>query len=451
MLPYMSLRHVINQIVCLSAIVLVACQPLPNSKFTSTSDLDSNVTSSDRGLAEMIPIERNSDIEDGFKTLAKVNLPQPVEPIVECVKHHANGTYTAYFGYHNANQWPVTIPIGQNNRFHIQNPDRGQSSVFLPGRSPQFPQSAFRVDFDKSNLVWILNGNTVTANKNPHLKCPETPTPTPTPPPSVEPSPTPSMTPVPSSTPSPEPTPTPTPLPTPTPTPPTLIQIQDVRLQTSDQSIMGPNAPAALQVQPTEQATLELKIIGHFESVLALTEETMRFTFEAGLLHQTFWGDEPPVRVLLNGSLILEPISISATEIQVRLNTRYLPDLYLLGDHQLSVHIGPVSQLVSIRVSEPLSVINLLPQLQAGVYMPASSQTPAYLKLKGTNLLLNPSWTQTTLNQQAVQAKATTIFADGSAEMWLVLPSDLAELNRWDVRYQTPFGVSTLEVAKVLP
>ena len=90
----------------------------------------------------------------------------PVRPILECVANNGNGSYTAYFGYRNDNNLPVTLPIGSANKFSPSPQDRGQPTTFAPGRTPYWPNAAFSIPFDGNNLVWTLDGRTATASAN---------------------------------------------------------------------------------------------------------------------------------------------------------------------------------------------------------------------------------------------------------------------------------------------
>jgi hypothetical protein len=103
----------------------------------------------------------------------------PVRPILECVVENGPGNYTAHFGHLNENPDPVTIPVGSDNRFTPLPQDRGQTTDFPPGRSPFFPNAAFQVDFNGSNLVWTLrspDGSTRTSTASSgSTRCPEIP------------------------------------------------------------------------------------------------------------------------------------------------------------------------------------------------------------------------------------------------------------------------------------
>ena len=88
-----------------------------------------------------------------------------VRPIMECVVNNFNGTYTAYFGYLNENDFAVDIPIGDENYFHPDPQDRGQPTTFDPGRTPYWPNAAYSTVFgEDQTLVWHLDGRTATAS-----------------------------------------------------------------------------------------------------------------------------------------------------------------------------------------------------------------------------------------------------------------------------------------------
>jgi hypothetical protein len=71
---------------------------------------------------------------------------------------NANGSYTARFGYNNTTGAALTIPVGANNYFTPGKQNRGQTTVFQPGRVT----NAFSVTFTASqgsNLaIWFLRG-----------------------------------------------------------------------------------------------------------------------------------------------------------------------------------------------------------------------------------------------------------------------------------------------------
>jgi hypothetical protein len=87
-------------------------------------------------------------------------LANPISPVLECVVNRGNGSYIAFFGYQNDNAVPAAILLSDGNMFSSAQRYRGQPTTFAPGRV----RNAFSVDFDGSNLAWILNGRTATAS-----------------------------------------------------------------------------------------------------------------------------------------------------------------------------------------------------------------------------------------------------------------------------------------------
>ncbi len=90
------------------------------------------------------------------------SLPQQITPLVECVKNNGGGSYTAKFGYRNDNTKSVFVPVGTNNKFSPTPENRGQPTIFLPGRNYE----VFSVNFDGRNLVWNIFSKKATASKN---------------------------------------------------------------------------------------------------------------------------------------------------------------------------------------------------------------------------------------------------------------------------------------------
>ncbi len=71
-------------------------------------------------------------------TFTPTQTPTPIvyqiTPIAECVEVLQNGNLLARFGYQNNAPTSVTIPLGPKNKFGPEDPDRGQPTIFLPGR-----------------------------------------------------------------------------------------------------------------------------------------------------------------------------------------------------------------------------------------------------------------------------------------------------------------------------
>lgn len=80
----------------------------------------------------------------------------PVIPSLDGCRDNGNGTFTAWWGYYNGNNYSVSIPVGTNNKFHPGAYHQGQPTTFQPGNH----DSAFSNTFSGTSLTWILNGRT---------------------------------------------------------------------------------------------------------------------------------------------------------------------------------------------------------------------------------------------------------------------------------------------------
>ena len=109
--------------------------------------------------------DRNGGEDTATVTITVIEV-EDIRPILECVVDNRDGTYTAYFGYLNGNDFPVSIEVGDRNKFSPTPQDRGQPTTFESGRTSYWPDAAFNVDFDGNNLVWTLDGRTATASRN---------------------------------------------------------------------------------------------------------------------------------------------------------------------------------------------------------------------------------------------------------------------------------------------
>lgn len=87
--------------------------------------------------------------------------PARVRPIFEYVTEGRGGTFRAWFGYDNPGRKAVRLPVGKDNRFTPHAADRGQPTVFEPGRH----RAVFAVEFRRGGLVWHLGGKVAAANR----------------------------------------------------------------------------------------------------------------------------------------------------------------------------------------------------------------------------------------------------------------------------------------------
>lgn len=83
-------------------------------------------------------------------------------PLLDEVVMNPDGSFTAWFGYVNANTAERQVPLGSLNQFRYQGNTgllMGQPSRFSPGLTSR----AFSVVFDGTPLIWALDGNSVAA------------------------------------------------------------------------------------------------------------------------------------------------------------------------------------------------------------------------------------------------------------------------------------------------
>jgi plastocyanin len=86
----------------------------------------------------------------------------PLQPVLECVEDTGKTALSAHFGYQNDAKSSVTRPPGKDNAFSPPPVDRGQPSLYEPGRQ----LDVFTVRFDGQPLTWTLDGRTATAARD---------------------------------------------------------------------------------------------------------------------------------------------------------------------------------------------------------------------------------------------------------------------------------------------
>ncbi|MDR3611549.1 MAG: hypothetical protein P4L27_13355 [Ignavibacteriaceae bacterium] len=110
----------------------------------------------------LVTVKTGYDISDTLMFTVVDSLTMPVHPILECVHNNGNNTYTAHFGYQNDLDKTVLVPICGQNSFSPGQTDRGQTTIFYPGRHTD----VFTVEFDGSNISWILDMQVKSANSS---------------------------------------------------------------------------------------------------------------------------------------------------------------------------------------------------------------------------------------------------------------------------------------------
>lgn len=168
----------------------------------------------------------------------------------------------------------------------------------------------------------------------------------------------------------------------------------------------------------------------------------MRYTLEQGLLNQSFHGQAPAVRALLDDSLLIEAVRIEEHQLLLQFNPQFLPDLQLAGLHRLQLHAGDQQVEALIKIA-PQTQQDLMPLIEQVELVEQNGQ-PQYLKVIGRHFFLNGGWTQVFIDERPVNTGVTSILTDGQAEIIV----DLSQLGAYDpqvshqLRYQSPLGTT---------
>jgi hypothetical protein len=110
-------------------------------------------------LAAPSPRAQQNEIDNNFK----YNSGQDVQPVFEGWSHTPDGGYAMHFGYLNRN-WvqELSIPVGPNNNFEPNGPDRGQPTYFYTRTQRNMFTVNVPKDWGKKELTWtiVANGKT---------------------------------------------------------------------------------------------------------------------------------------------------------------------------------------------------------------------------------------------------------------------------------------------------
>ncbi len=86
---------------------------------------------------------------------AEAQPTRPIYPVYEGYVTNGDGTAVLVFGYYNHNSVAVEIPAGDENGFDPGPADRGQPTVFEPGRQRNVCLVVLPVDYE-GNLSWSV-------------------------------------------------------------------------------------------------------------------------------------------------------------------------------------------------------------------------------------------------------------------------------------------------------
>lgn len=159
-------------------------------------------------------------------------------------------------------------------------------------------------------------------------------------------------------------------------------------------------------------------------------------------------GTEPKARVLLDDSVLLEVVSVSATEIKVILQSEKLPDLYLKGLHRLSVEHGDWYTDTLIQVGDPVAPeSDLTPTIDSIEIKRNPSGLPMQIRVLGNNFMVYPKFSHSTIDGLFGFGFQTEVFADGRFEMLVHIsnPETFDQRSEHTLIMATPFGVVVKE------
>lgn len=224
--------------------------------------------------------------------------------------------------------------------------------------------------------------------------------------------------------------------------------ISDVVLTETGERVMGAESPAALSFSYKESVPVFLSIRGRFLSTPALSEPLMRFSYEPGLLYQTFTDTqtEPSMRVLLNDSVLLAPVSVTAQEIQLSLDGQFLLDVQENGLQRIKLITGIQS------VEKQINVENTIPSILYPEIEPIRAFSQGgnkWLEIVGSHFFINPCKNNLLLQDIALAIQFVEVSTLGKATLWALVPETTQVEVDDTVLLSTPFGTTPGKVQHV--
>jgi len=176
----------------------------------------------------------------------------------------------------------------------------------------------------------------------------------------------------------------------------------------------------------------------------------MLFINEDNLLNKTFIENDPKTRVLINDSILLEPILVSEKEIFLRINTQGIPDFYLKGIHKITLNVGNYYTDTLILIGEPEPVNNLRPKIEKIEIIYNKKDKPINLKIIGENYMLYPKFSYAKIDGIFGFGHETSIFKDNEVLKWETIihipdPDSFKKNSKHTINYLTPFGMAYKE------
>ncbi|MFN8670753.1 MAG: hypothetical protein U0457_01560 [Candidatus Sericytochromatia bacterium] len=203
------------------------------------------------------------------------------------------------------------------------------------------------------------------------------------------------------------------------------------------------NGTGEIKTDFSKDKEVELTLKGVFKTWKPIRLKDMTFRYENGLYQQSIIGNRPMVRVLWNDSIIFTPISVSENEIKVKLNTKYILEGYLKGNHKLTLEARKYFTDTLIKVGEPEPVSNLMPKITKVEVLKDKKN----LKLTGSNFMMYYRFSNSFIDGVSCFGHQTNILTDGTFETIVHIPNpekfDLSKKHT--ISYSTPFGFTFKE------
>ncbi len=229
---------------------------------------------------------------------------------------------------------------------------------------------------------------------------------------------------------------------------PDQLRIQDIRWHSENMSVMGPDPTDAL-IPDYQGGAIELRLTGSFRTPQLQPLSLADFTLSPASSWQaeTFLGEIPAGRVLLNESLLLTPAFVSATEIRVLLDPKYIPDLYLKGMHRLRVEHEDWYTDALLKVGDPIPPPESLAPVIMQVEVLRQSGEPRFIQLTGKHFMLYPKFSHATIDGEFGFGYRTQVTSDGvfTTQIHVPDPATFDDASDHLVIYTTPYGVAFYE------
>jgi hypothetical protein len=121
---------------------------------------DGSVVAGSAGVRVPVRVAKDKAVACTITNTRKNDL-KPVVPVLECVVFRNGAPDQAVWGYRNDNDFAVAVPVGSANGFTPTPAERGQPTVFEPGRWTGVFETPFT---GAATLAWTLAAQTATAS-----------------------------------------------------------------------------------------------------------------------------------------------------------------------------------------------------------------------------------------------------------------------------------------------